>query len=242
MLTKHCNGQAAECHVMCMKITGMLQQLLTGKKRYPGFDGEWNHGYLGDLCTFKGGSAFKEIYQGKTSGELPFIKVSDMNLPKNFKWINEANNWISKEVAKTIKAKTFPIGAIVFAKVGAALLLNRRRILIRETVVDNNMMAAIPKKSCITEFLYQVMLAIDFARFVQEGAVPSVNQTDLARFKINFPTIKEQQKIATVLTNADKEIELLEKQLTDLKQEKKALMQQLLTGKRRVQLNEKVVA
>ena len=46
--------------------------------------------------------------------------------------------------------------------------------------------------------------------------------------------IEEQKAIATVLTNADKEIELLEQQLTDFKQEKKALMQQLLTGKRRV--------
>ena len=45
---------------------------------------------------------------------------------------------------------------------------------------------------------------------------------------------KEQQKIATVLTNADKEIGLLEQQLADLQQEKKALMQQLLTGKKRV--------
>lgn len=50
-------------------------------------------------------------------------------------------------------------------------------------------------------------------------------------------SIKEQQKIAAVLTNADQEIELLEQQLADLKQEKKALMQQLLTGKRRVALN-----
>ena len=45
---------------------------------------------------------------------------------------------------------------------------------------------------------------------------------------------QEQQKIATVLTNADKEIELLEQQLADLQQEKKALMQVLLTGKKRV--------
>ena len=51
-------------------------------------------------------------------------------------------------------------------------------------------------------------------------------------FKI--PTLPEQQKIATVLTNADKEIELFEQQLADLQQEKKALMQVLLMGKKRV--------
>ena len=55
-------------------------------------------------------------------------------------------------------------------------------------------------------------------------------------------SIKEQQKIALVLTNADNEIGLLEQQLADLKQEKKALMQQLLTGKRRVKVDDKEVA
>ena len=55
-----------------------------------------------------------------------------------------------------------------------------------------------------------------------------------ANLVIGLPSPEEQQKIAAVLTNADKEVELLEQQLADLKQEKKALMQQLLTGKRRV--------
>jgi type I restriction enzyme S subunit len=62
------------------------------------------------------------------------------------------------------------------------------------------------------------------------------------KMPLKLPSFEEQQKIASVLTNTDKEIELLEQQLTDLKQEKKALMQQLLTGKRRVNINEKAVA
>lgn len=63
-----------------------------------------------------------------------------------------------------------------------------------------------------------------------------------ANLVIGLPSPEEQQKIAAVLTNADKEIELLDQQLSDLKQEKKALMQQLLTGKRRVKIDEKEVA
>lgn len=216
----------------------LMQLLLTGKKRLPGFSGEWKIGYLGDICSFKGGSAFKEAYQGKNKGELPFIKVSDMNLPLNNVYINEANNWISATEAKHMKAKPFPKGAVVFAKVGAALLLNRRRILVRDTVIDNNMMAAIPSIYSDTQYLYQLMQMIDFAKFVQEGAVPSVNQSDLARFKIHLPNLSEQQAIASVLSTADKEIEVLEQKLGCLRQEKKALMQQLLTGKRRVKVDE----
>lgn len=212
----------------------LMQQLLTGKKRLPGFSGDWKMGYLGDLCSFKGGSAFKEIYQGNEKGELPFIKVSDMNLPLNGIYINKANNWISCSDAKLMKAKVFQEGTVVFAKVGAALLLNRRRIIVRDTIIDNNMMAATPNYNCDTHYLYQLMLMIDFAKFVQDGAVPSINQSNLSKYKTHFPELPEQQKIASVLSVADKEIETLQQKLEFLKQEKKALMQQLLTGKRRV--------
>lgn len=220
----------------------LMQQLLTGKKRLLDkngvrFSGEWKHGRLGELCTLKGGSAFKEEYQGLSEGDLPFVKVSDMNLKGNDKYIIHANNWIANETAKLIKAQAFPKDAIVFAKVGAALLLNRRRVLLRPTIIDNNMMAATPTKLGDASFLYQLMLAIDFAKFVQDGAVPSVNQGDLASFKISYPELEEQQKIASVLTAADQEIATLQRKLDCLKQEKKALMQQLLTGKRRVLVN-----
>ena len=54
------------------------------------------------------------------------------------------------------------------------------------------------------------------------------------KMKISVPTINEQKKIAAVLSTADQEIQALQQKLDCLKQEKKALMQQLLTGKRRV--------
>ena len=65
-----------------------------------------------------------------------------------------------------------------------------------------------------------------------------MNKKNCESIPVKLPTLEEQQKIATVLTNADKEIELLEQQLADLQQEKKALMQVLLTGKKRVKINE----
>jgi type I restriction enzyme S subunit len=51
-----------------------------------------------------------------------------------------------------------------------------------------------------------------------------------------MPGVEEQEKIATVLTAADKEITTLEQKLEHLKQEKKSLMQQLLTGKRKIEI------
>ena len=68
-------------------------------------------------------------------------------------------------------------------------------------------------------------------------SVAAIYWKDLKNIKVPLPNIEEQTKIVSVLVNADQEIELLEQQLADLKQEKKALMQQLLTGKRRVNLS-----
>ncbi|MDP2557065.1 restriction endonuclease subunit S [Photobacterium damselae subsp. piscicida] len=65
-----------------------------------------------------------------------------------------------------------------------------------------------------------------------------LNVAAIKKLTISMPSLNEQQKIASVLTAADKDIELFEAKLTHLKQEKKALMQQLLTGKRRVKVAE----
>ncbi len=74
------------------------------------------------------------------------------------------------------------------------------------------------------------------------GVQANMGTKDIKKGMIHLPHIAEQKKIASVLTNADKEIEILEQQLADFKQEKKALMQQLLTGKRRVKVDNEVVA
>ncbi len=66
--------------------------------------------------------------------------------------------------------------------------------------------------------------------------------TDLKPLLVHIPTLKEQQRIASVLSAADQEIETLQQKLTHLKQEKKALMQQLLTGKRRVKVDNETEA
>ncbi|MBF4359092.1 restriction endonuclease subunit S [Vibrio anguillarum] len=62
------------------------------------------------------------------------------------------------------------------------------------------------------------------------------------KLEITLPLVDEQKKIASVLSCADQEIESLKSQLDGLKQEKKSLMQQLLTGKRRVKIDNKEVA
>ncbi len=91
----------------------------------------------------------------------------------------------------------------------------------------------VAKQGVSIKFVYEAMQVLNYPVGGHQRHWISI----FANLVIGLPSPPEQQKIASVLSNADKEIELLEQQLADLKQEKKALMQQLLTGKRRVNLS-----
>jgi len=188
----------------------------------------WSLKKFGELSLFKGGNAFKETYQGNRTGSYPFIKVSDMNLLGNEKFIKDSSNWINEDIKIETKVTLFSKDVVVFAKVGAALLLNRRRILTRDTAIDNNMMAAV--SICINNaYLYYLLQAIDFSNFVQSGAIPSINQGQLEVIPVLSPPLPEQQKIAKILTSVDEVIETTETQINKLKDLEKGMMNELLT-------------
>lgn len=189
---------------------------------------KWSPTLLREVCKFSGGNGFREELQGQKDGDYPFIKVSDMELPGNKKSITEANNWIDDKTKTKNAFKVFPEFSVVFAKVGAALLLNRRRILTRPTCIDNNMMAAIPK-GIEPLFLYYVLTNIDFADFVQSGAVPSINQGQLSNISIQLPKPNEQIQIAKILSTIDRAIEQTEALIAKQQRIKTGLMQNLLT-------------
>ncbi|WP_404357084.1 restriction endonuclease subunit S [Methylotuvimicrobium sp. KM1] len=168
-------------------------------------------GILEDFVSLKGGNAFKEKYQGAQVGDLPFIKVSDMNLPNNEKFIVDSSNWISNSQINEIRPNIFPKGSTVFAKVGAALLLNRRRILTRDTAIDNNMMAAVPIKNILPEYLYHFLCSLDFKDYVQSGALPSVNQNVIGKIQLSVPEIDFQINISNIIS----EFESLNEVLSD---------------------------
>lgn len=188
----------------------------------------WAETTLGKVVDFRGGNAFKEKFQGKEFGEFPFIKVSDFNLSANKIFIRDANNWIDEDINKEIRATLFEAGTVVFAKVGAALLSNRRRILARKTAIDNNLMAAIPRQ-IDPKFCYYHLQTVDLAKMVQEGAVPSVNQGQLQSLPFMQPSLPEQQKIAAILTAVDDKLDVIVRQIETTKALKKGLMQTLFS-------------
>jgi len=179
---------------------------------------------LGEICEFRGGQGFPQKHQGAAAGDYPFVKVSDMELPGNGYRITRANHWIDEATRKELRAKPHPATSTIFAKIGVALTYNRRRLLSRPTIVDNNMMAAVPIESEVEPlFLYYLLKLTDFNEVVSGTALPFLNAGDLAKIEVEIPPLAEQKAIASVLGALDDKIELNRRMNATLEAMAKAL-------------------
>ena len=181
---------------------------------------------MGEIGDFKSGSGFPESEQGGKDG-TPFYKVSDMNLDGNESYMTVANNYVTDSQVKRLKLKPINDSSIIFAKVGAAVFLERKRIAQR-FLIDNNMMAFTPRKSI--SFIRLLFENIRLSKYAQAGALPSYNASDLKTIRVSHPgTEEEQQKIADFLTAVDKRIQQLEEKKRLLTEYKKGVMQQIFS-------------
>ena len=223
----------------------LMQQLLTGKKRLldesgKRFEGEWEEYKLGEITDFirDGTHGTHKRYE---SG-VPMLSAK--NITKENTVDFDDAPYISEEDYNKIHARyTIKSGDILLTVVGTLgrVALVPEELAEKFTLQRSVAIIRVAKGVC-NQFLMQLFSSSDFTHLLHRKsnstAQAGVYLGELGKLKILLPSFEEQQKIATVLTNADKEIELLEQQLVDLQQEKKALMQVLLTGKKRVKLND----
>lgn len=212
-----------------------MQQLLTGKTRLPGFSGDWTLGILADCGVFKSGNGFPIEYQGHQSGDYPFFKVSDLSGKGNQLFMKRANHYISENIRKKLGTIRFEPNSIAFAKIGAAIFLERKRMLSQESCLDNNLMAftLIHDLAC-PKFFYYLFQRIELGKLVSTTALPALSGRQIGAVSISIPPFEEQGAIATVLSDMDAEISELEQRRDKSIAIKQGMMQQLLTGKVRL--------
>jgi len=186
------------------------------------------------LGEFQAGAGFPNDEQGSEDEELPFYKVSDMNLPGNEIFMTKHNNAVSRETALKLRAYVFPEETVVFAKVGAALLLNKRRILTRPSCIDNNMIGLI-RKSCDLGWVYYWMCSLDLGELANPGAVPSINEGQICEIRVPLPPLSEQSAIAAFLNREtawiDALVEKINLSIATLREYRAALISAAVTGK-----------
>ncbi|HBM7653923.1 TPA: restriction endonuclease subunit S [Enterobacter cloacae subsp. cloacae] len=222
----------------------LMQQLLTGNKRLLDENGvrfsrEWKQVELGDV--------FEKVSNGLTYDAnsldgLPVTRIETISTGRvNFEkvgWAPDCDN------TRRFKLN---LGDILYSHINSLEHIGRvayfnddkplyhgMNLLLLRTKMQNNSL-----------FLFHLLNSQVGKKYAKAYAKSAVNQasistTDIKTFKVFIPERLEQQKIASVLSAADAEISTLEKKLACLRDEKKALMQQLLTGKRRVKVDEAV--
>ncbi len=214
---------------------GAMQQLLTGKKRLPGFTDEWVDRTLFQLGSFISGNGFPIYFQGNKSGKYPFFKVSDFNNRGNERCLMHSNNYISESTKERLNCNIVPASSVIFAKIGAAIFLERKRLSTKECCIDNNMMAFSPNEYIDANYICFLLQTISFGELVEATALPSLGAKILGSIILKVPnTLNEQQAIATILSDMDKEIADLEAQRDKYRLLKSGMMQKLLTGQIRL--------
>ncbi len=198
----------------------LMQQLLTGQKRLLGengvrFSGEWKHGLLKDIANVAKGKALSS--KNLIEGDYPVIaggKISPYT-----------HNDFTHEYSITVSASGAYAGYVSFHPY-------------KFWASDCSVVRA--KSSANTLFIYQLLSYLQDKIYSLQsgGAQPHIYPKDLQTLKISYPCLAEQEAIASALTQVDSYIKLSQRKTEHLKAEKKALMQQLLTGKRRVKVDE----
>jgi len=206
----------------------LMQQLLTGKKRLPVFNGEWQH--------LKAGEIFKTVsIKNKPEEQLLSVTQDQGVLPRSLlerKVVMPAGSTSGYKLVVPgnfiISLRSFQ-GGLEYSEYQG---LVSPAYTVLEPVVDiSDRYYKQYYKSY--EFIGRLAVAVIGIR---DGKQISYN--DFAFLKLPYPPLEEQEAIASVLDTADAQIDNLGDQLKNLKDQKKALMQQLLTGKRRVKVNQ----
>lgn len=208
---------------------GLMQNLLTGKTRLAGFEKEWKNEKLGDIGEIVSGGTPDTTEKSYWGGDIQWITPTEITKLKG-KYIYSSGRTISKLGLKNSSATIIPKKSLI---VCSRATVGDCAINLVDITTNQGFKNIIPRKVQV-DFLYYWMLTKKhyLKRIASGSTFLEFSKKDLEKIKINIPSdIKEQEAIANILNTADKEIEILENKFTILKDQKKYLLNSLITGK-----------
>ena len=196
--------------------------------RFAGFTDAWEQRKLGDIGKARSGVGFPDADQGGVTG-VPFFKVSDMNLDGNENEMIVANNYVTAEqIADHRWSPITELPAIFFAKVGAAVMLNRKRLCRFPFLLDNNTMAySLSPTKWDADFAKALFGTVDLTSLVQVGALPSYNAGDVESMGIYLPSLFEQEQIGAFFKLLDNLITLHQREYAKLVNIKASMLEKM---------------
>lgn len=230
--------QARLIEKLALRKRALMQRLLSAKLRLPGFSEPWKKVKLGEIGKFdKGYGVPKESIRNTGNKAITYGEIytkHDFVIKKFTSYIDDETAVVSKKITQ---------GAILFTGSGETLEDIGKCV----AFIDNDIAYAggdiiifnpsIEINSLVLSYcLNSAPVNAQKATYGQGHSVVHIYQKDLAKLQVTIPSFPEQNAIAEVLTAADREIELAKEKLERLRSQKRGLMQQLLTGKKRIKL------
>jgi type I restriction enzyme, S subunit len=201
------------------------------KSRFGMIPVSWDEKPIGKIAkTSSGGTPKrdnKEFYEG---GTINWFKTGELVT----KYVYTSEEKITEQALKESSAKLFPKETLLVAMYGATI--GKMSILKEDSATNQACCAILPNEKYNTEYLYYQLsfLKNKLINRGAGGAQPNISQDIIQTFPVPLPNKNEQQKIASILSTWDKAIELKEKLIEQKKEQKKGLMQKLLTGEVRL--------
>ena len=193
---------------------------------------------LADVVDIVSGFGFPKELQSKPKGDLPFFKVGDISIAWNSgqKNLTQAQHYLDQAEASSIRAKAFPKGTVVFAKIGEAIRLNRRAILGQPSIVDNNVMGLIPKEGVVDPtYLFYWSLMLRLGDISQATTVPSVRKSDVEQLSFPWLPLDQQKRIVAEIekqfSRLDEAVANLKRVKANLKRYKAAVLKAAVEGR-----------
>jgi type I restriction enzyme S subunit len=210
-----------------------MQQLLTGQTRLPGFDGEWEVKRLGDVAILKNGYAFKS----NTYTSLGTFKIITIANVQDGYMTADACNTIASEPADLQPHQRLGRGDILISmtgNVGRVCRVDEDHCLLNQRVGKLVPLGIV--EALLFVLLRQASFISAMTGVAKGGAQPNLSASDITEHTFNMPKhAPEQTAIAEVLTEMDAELAALAQQREKTRALKQAMMQELLTGRTRLQ-------
>ncbi len=192
---------------------------------------------LGDVTDVVAGVGFPKGMQGRDNADVPVFKVGDISTAwtSGQRLLRSSRNSLTKTEAASL-GRLVPAGATVFAKIGEALRLNRRAMLAQPSLVDNNVMALIPRRAQLAPmYLFYFMQTVDMGQLSRATAVPSIRKSDVVEIPIPVPPLADQEfvvaEIEKQFSRLDEAVGNLKRVTANLKRYKAAVLSAAVEGR-----------
>jgi len=212
-----------------------MQELLTGKRRLQGFEGEWVLKRLGDIAEIRSGGTPSTTQPDFWDGDVPWCTPSDITALSGSKYLHQASRTISRAGLQASSAELIPPHSVIMTS----------RATIGECAINPHPIATnqgfknlVPAEDVDVEFLYYLMCTqkAGLTALCGGSTFLEIGKKQVSNYQVFIPIGRDEQAaIAAILSDIDAELAALEARRDKTRELKQGMMQELLTGRIRLQ-------